>query len=283
MMTDTPLRLEPGLYVTATPIGNLGDITYRAVETLKAAELIVCEDTRQTAKLCAAYGIKTPLKPYHEHNAARARPGLIKKLQDGAAICLVSDAGTPLISDPGYKLVREARDAGVAVIPLPGASAVITALCAAGAPSDHFLFAGFAPSRAGARDKAFAAVAEIAATLVFYESGPRLCACLEAMAAVFGERRAVVARELTKLHEEFREGELSELAASYKDAPPKGEIVVLVFPPETKPVTVEALDDFLKDALETMSVKDAAAQAASILGAARKSAYARALKLKAEP
>ncbi len=279
-MTHTPLRLEPGLYVTATPIGNLGDITYRAVETLKAADLIVCEDTRQTAKLCAAYGIKTPLKAYHEHNAARTRPGIIKKLQDGAAMCLVSDAGTPLISDPGYKLVREAREAGVAVTPIPGASAVITALSAAGAPSDHFLFAGFAPSRAGARDKAFATVAEVAATLVFYETGPRLCACLEAMAKAFGERRAVVARELTKLHEEFREGELSELAAGYKDAPPKGEIVVLVFPPEPKPVTPEALDRFLKDALETMSVKDAAAQAASILGVARKSAYARALKLK---
>ncbi len=279
-MTDTPLHLEPGLYVTATPIGNLGDITYRAVETLKAADLIICEDTRHTAKLCAAYAIKTPLKPYHEHNAARVRPGIIKKLQDGAAMCLVSDAGTPLISDPGYKLVREARDAGVAVTPLPGASAAIAALSAAGAPSVHFLFAGFAPARTVARDKAFAAVAEVAATLVFYETGPRLCACLEAMAAAFGNRRAVVARELTKLYEDFREGHLSELATSYKDAPPKGEIVVLVFPPETKPVTAETLDRFLKDALETMSVKDAAAQAATVLGAARNSAYARALQLK---
>ncbi len=279
-MHDAPIELNPGLYVTATPIGNLGDITYRAVETLKAADLILCEDTRQTAKLCAAYGIGTSLKAYHEHNAARVRPGLIKKLQDGAAMCLVSDAGTPLISDPGYKLVREAREASVSVYPIPGPCAAIAALSAAGAPSDYFFFAGFPPSKSGARDKALAALADIDATLIFYETGARIAASLNAMAAAFGDRRAAIAREITKLHEEFRDGRLSELAERYEEAAPKGEIVVLVYPPEEKELSEAELDAFLTDALATMSVKDAAAEAANVLGAARNKAYSRALKLK---
>jgi len=279
-MNDAPIELNPGLYVTATPIGNLGDITYRAVETLKAADVILCEDTRQTAKLCATYGIGTSLKAYHEHNAARIRPSIIKKLQDGAAMCLVSDAGTPLISDPGYKLVREARKAGVAVYPVPGPSAAIAALSAAGAPSDYFFFAGFPPSKAGARDKTLAALADIDATLIFYETGGRLGASLKAMAAAFGDRRAVIARELTKLHEEFREGQLTDLAANYEAAAPKGEIVVLICPPGAKELSEGELDAFLKDALATMSVKDAAAEAANVLGAVRNKAYSRALKLK---
>ncbi len=274
------LALEPGLYVTATPIGNLGDITYRAVKTLKTADLILCEDTRQTAKLCAAYGVETRRAPYHDHNAARVRPGIIKKLQDGVAICLVSDAGTPLISDPGFKLVRDARDAGIAVFPIPGPAAAVAALSAAGAPSDQFFFAGFLPAKSGARDKALSAIAAINATLIFYETGPRLAASLAAMVAALGDRRAVIARELTKLHEEFLTEKMSALIARYETAPPKGEIVIIVFPPDKATATAAELDDFLKQALLDMSVKKAAAQAVADLGVARNEAYARALYLK---
>jgi 16S rRNA (cytidine1402-2'-O)-methyltransferase len=274
------IKPEPGLYVTATPIGNLADMTYRAVEILKGADLVLCEDTRQTAKLMSAYGIETARAPYHEHNAARVRPGIIKKLQEGAAIALVSDAGTPLISDPGYKLVREARDAGIAVYPVPGANAAIAALSAAGAPSDRFFFAGFPPSKSGARAKTFDGLAAVDATLVFYETAPRLAEALHAMAAAFGPRRAVVAREITKLHEEFREGTLADLAAAYEGAPTKGEIVILVFPPEAREAEPEDIDAFLADALWTMSVKEAAAAAADALSVPRKEAYARALAIK---
>ena len=279
-MVDTGITLEPGLYVTATPIGNLGDITYRAVEALKAADLILCEDTRQTAKLCAAYGVKTPRTAYHEHNAERVRPGIIKKLQEGAAICLVTDAGTPLISDPGYKLVREARNAGVHVSPLPGPSAFVAALSAAGAPSDQFLFAGFPSSKSGARDKLLNSLQETNATLIFYETGPRLVASLRAMAAAFGERQGAVARELTKIHESIREDSLSALADHYESAPAKGEIVVLVYPAAPVEAGEAEIDAFLGDALNDMSVKDAAAAAAKALGVSRSAAYARALRLK---
>lgn len=274
------MRPEPGLYVTATPIGNLADITYRAVEILKKADLILCEDTRQTAKLCSAYGVETPRAPYHDHNAAKVRPEIIKKLQDGAVICLVSDAGTPLISDPGYKLVRAARDEGIAVYPVPGASAALAALSAAGAPSDRFFFAGFLPAKQGARTKALEEFAHIDATLIFYETAPRLGAVLSAMTDAFGDRQAVVARELTKLHEEFREGPLSTLAAAYGDAPPKGEIVIVVFPPEEKAAEAGDVDAFLTSALAEMSVKEAAAAAAEAFSMPRKTAYARALQLK---
>ncbi len=282
-MTRKDLSLNPGLYVTATPIGNLGDITYRAVEALKAADLILCEDTRQTAKLCAAYGIDTPRARYHDHNAARARPGIIKKLQEGARLCLVSDAGTPLISDPGYKLVRAARDAGVSVFPLPGPAAAIAALSAAGAPSDQFFFAGFLPSKAGARDRALKSLASIQTTLIFYETAPRLAASLGAMAQALGARQASIARELTKLHEEFREGALHDLAAHYETAPAKGEIVIVVFPPQKRAASPDALDAFLKTALQTMPVKQAASAAAAELGVSRNEAYARALQLKERP
>ena len=274
------LAQEPGLYVTATPIGNLGDITYRAVEILKAADLILCEDTRQTAKLCAAYGIKTPRSPYHDHNAARVRPGIIKKLQDGAMICLVSDAGTPLISDPGFKLVRDARMGGIAVFPVPGPAAAIAALSAAGAPSDQFFFAGFLPAKAGARDKALSALTDIVATLIFYETAPRLTAALSSMTAILGDRRASVARELTKMHEEFRSGMLSELTAHYAVATPKGELVVVVFPPEKAIATTAELDAFLNSVLSKMTLKEAVAKAAAELGITRNQAYARALFLK---
>ncbi|MBI1364505.1 MAG: 16S rRNA (cytidine(1402)-2'-O)-methyltransferase [Alphaproteobacteria bacterium] len=277
------MALEPGLYVAATPIGNLKDVTFRVIETLKEADLILCEDTRQTAKLCAAYGIKTPRAPYHEHNAEKARPAILARLENGERVCLVSDAGTPLISDPGYKLVREARDRGVRVTPLPGASALIAALSASGAPTDRFLFLGFPPAKAGARRAFFEAAARIEATLVFYESAARLAESLAAMAQALGDRRAAVARELTKLHEEIAEDRLPALAARYAETPPKGEIVVVVHPPEpAAPAEAGDVEAFLRRALGEMSVKDAAAAAADALGVARKEAYAAALKVKEE-
>jgi 16S rRNA (cytidine1402-2'-O)-methyltransferase len=279
-MTSHAIRPEPGLYVTATPIGNLKDMTFRAVEIMKAADLILCEDTRQTAKLCAAYGIETRRAPYHDHNAAKVRPGILRQLNGGSVICLVSDAGTPLISDPGFKLVREARSEGIAVYPIPGASAAIAALSAAGAPSDQFYFAGFLPPKAGARSRALEGLKSVDATLVFYETPSRLAACLTEMAAVLGDRKAVIARELTKLHETFHEGALSGLAAGFETSPPKGEIVVIVHPPEVSAPDAAALDAFLEGSLQTMRVRDAAAAAAVTLGVARKDAYARALALK---
>ncbi len=277
------ISLKPGLYVTATPIGNLGDITYRAVETMKQADLILCEDTRQTAKLCAAYDIKTPRTAYQDHNAERVRPEILHRLRNGEAICLVSDAGTPLIADPGYKLVREAREDGIDVFPVPGPSAVIAALSASGAPSDRFTFGGFPPSKKSARKKFFEGFAHTPGALIFYETGKRLADSLAGMAAVLGDRDAVVARELTKIHETFRRGALTALAEEYSSAPPKGEIVVLVFPtPET--ATAEAdIDAFLENTLGEMSVKEAAAAAAETLNIPRRVAYERALLLRQDP
>ncbi|MEE2690177.1 MAG: 16S rRNA (cytidine(1402)-2'-O)-methyltransferase [Pseudomonadota bacterium] len=273
------MTLEPGLYVAATPIGNLGDVTFRVIEALKGADMILCEDTRQTAKLCAAYGIETRRAPYHEHNAEEVRPGIIARLAEGATICLVSDAGTPLISDPGYKLVREARDAGVKVIPLPGPSALIAALSAAGAPTDRFLFAGFPPAKAGARETFFKNLAGAPATLVFYEAPSRLAESLATMSSALGNRRACVAREITKLHEEFREGTLSDLALHYAEHSPKGEIVVITHPgaEASDDVDVEAM---LYEALKSMSLKDAATVVAGASGLPRKEIYALALSIK---
>ena len=282
MDADT-ISLKPGLYVTATPIGNLADITYRAVQVMKTADLILCEDTRQTAKLCAAYDIKTPRTAYQDHNAERVRPEILEKLQAGGAICLVSDAGTPLIADPGYKLVREARDAGVDVFPIPGASALIAALSASGAPSDRFTFGGFAPAKKGARSKFFESFADAPGTLVFYETGNRLSESLAAMAGALGERQAVIARELTKIHEEFLRDNLTDFARHFANEAPKGEIVVLVFPKPDKAATDEDIDAFLDDALAKMSVKEAARAAADALNIPRRVAYERALVKKSEP
>lgn len=276
------MTLQPGLYVAATPIGNLKDVTFRVIEALKGADRILCEDTRQTAKLCAAYGISTPRAAYNEHNAGRVQPEILDALAAGAAICLVADAGTPLISDPGYRLVRAARDAGVKVFPLPGPSAVIAALSASGAPAEKFFFAGFPPAKTEARLEFLKSLAAIDATLVFYEGPSRLRASLQSMAEAFGGRRAVVARELTKMFEEFDEGPLEALAEKYAAAAPKGELVVIVYPPEEKTAATSAeIDRFLNAALASMSVKDAAAAAADALGIARKTAYERALALKA--
>ncbi|NNE42291.1 MAG: 16S rRNA (cytidine(1402)-2'-O)-methyltransferase [Marinicaulis sp.] len=278
-MSNAPITLEPGLYVTATPIGNLGDITYRAVNIMKSADFILCEDTRQTGKLCSAYSIITPLEPYHDHNAAKVRPRIIERLSEGARVCLVSDAGTPLISDPGYKLVRAARDAGIAVIPAPGPSAIMAALSAAGAPTDQFYFAGFPPAKQTARKKFFAQLSDIPATLVFYETGRRLGDSLTDLLGAFGERRCTIARELTKLYEEFVEGGFAELASIYVESPPKGEIVLVVYPPGEKKFSQLEIDEFLATALKNSSVKDAANAAAQSLGIARKHAYQRALEL----
>ncbi|MEM9705501.1 MAG: 16S rRNA (cytidine(1402)-2'-O)-methyltransferase [Pseudomonadota bacterium] len=277
-------KLAPGLYVVATPIGNLMDMTYRAVSTLQAVDLILCEDTRQTAKLCANFNIATARRAYHDHNAVSVRPEIIERLQDGAAIALVSDAGTPLISDPGFKLVSEARAASVAVVPIPGASSVLAALSAAGAPTDQFFFAGFAPQKPGARSRFYKALSETSATAVVFETPPRLAASLRALAGHAPDRRVTVARELTKRFEEFVAGTPEELANRFEAEPTLGEIVLVIGPPsEAREMpSEETLRRFLVDALSTLSVKDAASAAAQALGVPRKQAYALAQSIKNE-
>ncbi len=272
--------LAPGLYIVATPIGNLGDITARARAVLAGASVIACEDTRVTGRLLGHFDISTRMLPYHDHNADRVRPGLIARAL-AEPVALVSDAGTPLISDPGYKLVAEARAAGVNVIAVPGPSAVIAALSIAGLPTDRFLFAGFLPAKAKAKADTIAELASVPATLAFYESGPRLAATLTALREGLGDRPAAVGRELTKRFEEMVTGSLSELAARWADAPPRGEIVVLVGPPLPAPAASEQdIDSALAEALATMRVKDAAVAVAARLGLAKSDVYARALQLK---
>ncbi len=274
--------LAPALYVVATPIGNLGDISIRALATLAAADVIACEDTRVSAVLLRHYGIQTPLIAYHDHNAARQRPRLLADLAAGKAIALVSDAGTPLISDPGYKLVNEARAAGHAVVPLPGASALLAGLVASGLPTDAFLFAGFLPPKSSARRTRLAELAAIPATLVFYETGPRLAAALADMAAVLsGARQAAVARELTKTFETVRGDRLGALAEAYAaEDPPRGEIVVLVGPPLTEAPSVADADRLLAELLKDNPLSQAVAEAASLTGLKRRDLYQRALTLK---
>jgi 16S rRNA (cytidine1402-2'-O)-methyltransferase len=270
----------PGLYLVATPIGNLGDVTLRALELLAGADVIACEDTRVTRKLTERYGITTPLTPYHEHNAAEARPKLLARLADGQAVALVSDAGTPLISDPGYKLVRAACEAGHAVTALPGASAVLTALSVAGLPTDHFFFEGFLPPRQGARQKRIAALANVPATLVLFESGPRIAAALADLAATLGERAAAICRELTKLHEEVKRSDLVALAHEYsKGAETRGEFVIVVAPPPDGGELADNIDDLLRQALTRVSVKDAVGEVALATGRPRREVYQRALVL----
>jgi 16S rRNA (cytidine1402-2'-O)-methyltransferase len=276
-------RLSPGLHIVATPIGNARDISLRALEALAGCDLILAEDTRVTSKLLAIHGIQKRLAPYNDHNAADARPRILEKLQGGAAIVLVSDAGTPLVSDPGFKLVREVLAAGVAVQALPGASAALTALALAGLPTDRFLFAGFLSSKAGERARALEELKTVRASLIFFESGPRLADSLAAMAQVLGNRDAAVARELTKMHEEVRRGPLAELAAHYADAgPPRGEITLVIGPPAEVAPDNAAIDVALKAALPFMPVKVAAEMIAGLTGAPRKSVYDRALELKDE-
>ncbi len=278
-MLDAP-AIESGLYIVATPIGNLRDITLRALEVLTAANVIACEDTRVTRKLTEHYGIATPLTPYHEHNAEEARPKLLARLADGDVIALVSDAGTPLISDPGYKLVRAACEAGHTVSALPGASAVLAALNVAALPTDRFFFEGFLPPKQTARQKRIAALANIPATLVLFESGPRIADTLADLAAQFGERQAAICRELTKLHEEVRRGALAQLARDYASGgETRGEFVVVVAPPAEDAPRADDLDALLRRALTRVSVKDAVGEVALATGLPRREVYQRALDL----
>ena len=273
--------LHPGLHVVATPIGNAADISVRALDVLAGVDVVACEDTRVTGKLLAMHGLKVRLTPYHEHNARRARPALLARLARGEAVALVSDAGTPLVSDPGYRLVRAALDEGHPVTTVPGPSAPIAALTVSGLPPDRFFFAGFLPPRSAARRRELAALADVPATLVFLESPRRLAASLADMAAVLGPRAAAVARELTKRFEEVRRGALDDLARGYgAEGAPKGEVVVVVGPPGDAPAEDDAaVDERLRGALEEMSVRDAAAFVAAATGRARRQVYARALAL----
>jgi 16S rRNA (cytidine1402-2'-O)-methyltransferase len=272
--------LPPGLYIVATPIGNLSDLSPRAAELLARADLIAVEDSRVTAKLLRHIGVKRPMLPYHDHNAERVRPQLLDRMREGA-VALVSDAGTPLISDPGYKLVRDARAAGIAVTTIPGPSAAVAALTLAGLPTDRFLFLGFLPAKSGAKATAIAEVAAVRATLVLYESGPRLAATLEALRQGLGDRDAAVAREISKRFEETVTGTLAELATRYAEAPPKGEIVVVVAPPgEAAATGDEEVDEALSEAMARLSPSRAAAEVAERLGVPKRRAYERALKLK---
>ena len=272
--------LAPGLHIVATPIGNLGDLSPRAAETLRNADLILVEDTRVTAKLLAHIGAKVRMLRYDDHSDEQQRNAIVARL-GAEAIALVSDAGTPLISDPGYKLVRAARSAGHAVHTVPGPSAAIAALTLAGLPTDRFLFLGFLPAKPGARASAIREIADVRATLVIYESGPRLGATLLALEAGLGSRDGAVVREITKLHEESVAGSLSELTGRYAnaDAPPKGEMVIVVAPPmAAEPASNEVIDKLLDDALARLSPSRAAAEVAEQLGIPRKRAYDRALE-----
>ncbi|MBI3275130.1 MAG: 16S rRNA (cytidine(1402)-2'-O)-methyltransferase [Methylocystis sp.] len=277
-------KIAPGLYLVATPIGNLKDVSFRALGTLAAADAVIAEDTRVTKTLLAHYGIATPLVAYHEHNARVMRPHLIARLETGAALALVADAGTPLVSDPGYKLVAEALERGVKITSVPGPSAVLAALVVAGLPTDRFFFEGFLPHRSVQRRARLAELAKIPGTLVFFESPRRLAASLADCLAVLGPREAAIARELTKLYEAVRRGTLAELAAALaREEPPKGEIVVIVAPPgaEAAELNEAALDAKIEEALTTHSVKDAAGVVAATTGQPRRQVYARALQLTA--
>ena len=277
-----PNLLTPGLYLVATPIGNLRDITLRALDVLGGADVVLAEDTRVSGKLMAAYGLSVKLERYDEHAAARARPKILQRLAQGATIALISDAGTPLVSDPGWRLVREALAQGSAVVPVPGPSATLAALSVAGLPTDRFMFCGFPPPKTGARKAMFAELAPVKSTLIFFEGGSRLAASLTDMAAVFGERDAAVARELTKLHETVIRGPLSALAVNPAFTTPKGEIVILVGPGEDRAATPEDARAALAEALTRVSPADAASEVARALGLPRRELYAQALALQRE-
>jgi 16S rRNA (cytidine1402-2'-O)-methyltransferase len=280
-LSDKPL--ESGLYVVSTPIGNLRDVTLRALDVLAQADLVLAEDTRVTAKLLNAYGLKARLERYDEHAAEAVRPRVLQALAGGARVALVSDAGTPLISDPGYRLAKAAAEQGCAVYPIPGASALLAALAGAGLPTDRFLFAGFPPPRSAGRRALFEELNGVRATRVFYEGGSRVADSLADMAAVFGGGRpACVARELTKLHETFLRASLAELAADPRLADPKGEIVILVGPGEAATASAEDADAALGEALTRMGPADAASEVSKALGLKRRDLYRRALELKGE-
>lgn len=272
--------LAAGLYLVATPIGNLGDITLRALAVLARVDAIYCEDTRHSRTLTAHFGISAPLRPYHEHNAEAQRPRVLAELAAGKAVALISDAGTPLISDPGWKLVDEAIAAGHPVTAIPGASALLTGLVAAGLPTDAFFFAGFLPAREAARRTRIGELAAVPATLVFYEAPSRIAETLADLAAVLGPRRAAVARELTKLHEEIVRAPLDELARVFAEAEPRGEITILVARPAAETVSDAAIVERLAALLPGTSVRDAAKAVADALGVAKARVYDLALGLK---
>ncbi|MET4801944.1 16S rRNA (cytidine(1402)-2'-O)-methyltransferase [Bradyrhizobium sp. LB11.1] len=270
-----------GLYLVATPIGNLGDITLRALQTLAGVDVIACEDTRITRRLTERYDISAQLKQYHEHNAEAARPKILEALAAGGSVALVSDAGTPLISDPGFKLVREVCAAGHAVYALPGPSSVLAALSVAALPTDRFFFEGFLPSKSAARRSRLAELARIDATLVMFDSGNRVQDTLAELAEIMGNREAAICRELTKLHEEISRAKLYELAREADTLETRGEFVLVIAPPaaDADVLTSDALDDLLREQLATHSVKDAVAHAVALSGRPRREVYARALEL----
>jgi len=273
-----PKPLDPGLYIVATPIGNLGDITLRAIDVLRGASVIACEDTRVTGKLLKACDVDTRMQRYDDHASPTVRAKLVEAAL-AQPVALVSDAGTPLVSDPGYRLVREAREAGVSITTIPGACAAVAGLTLSGLPNDRFLFAGFLPVKDKARRDVMDDLGEIEATLIFYETGPRLERSLKAIAEIWPDREIAVARELTKLHEECRTGKAGELAQHYAAHPPKGEIVLLVGPPVERSLKADP-DELLKSALEEMSVSKAAGTVAKATGLDRQTLYARAVELK---
>jgi 16S rRNA (cytidine1402-2'-O)-methyltransferase len=269
-----------GLTIIATPIGNAGDIGLRALDILKSADAILCEDTRVSMKLLTRHGIRRPLIAYHEHNAERMRPKILERLRAGEKLALISDAGTPLVSDPGYKLVQAVIAEGLAMTAVPGPSAALAALVLSGLPPDRFFFAGFLPARSGQRRDDLQSLAAIPSTLIVYEAANRLPETLADMSAVLGNRPAAVARELTKLFEEVRRGDLADLAGHYAKAPAKGEVVIVIGPPpEGEAPGKEAIEQALKQALATLSLRDAVDQVAEFTGAPRREVYRRALGL----
>ncbi len=274
-------ELAPGLYVVATPIGHARDISLRALDVLKGCDAIIAEDTRVTSKLLSIHGISKPLSAYNDHNAARERPKLLARLHQGARLAQLSDAGTPLVSDPGFKLVRAALAEDLPVHAIPGASAPLTALVLAGLPTDRFLFAGFLPAKSGERRSMLEELKPLRASLVFFESAQRLAASLADLAAVLGPRAAAVGRELTKRHEEMRRGSLPDLAAHYAEAgPPRGEVTLVIGPPEVEGPDLSRADPLLEQALAFMPVRAAADLVAEALNLPRRAVYARALALK---
>jgi len=279
-VSEKSKKIQPGLYIVSTPIGNLGDMTHRAQAVLARADIIACEDTRVTGKLLAHFDIATPAVAYHDHNEQKILPQLLDRLERGEMVALVSDAGTPLISDPGYRLVKEARDKGYLVSSIPGASAILAALASAGLPTDRFMFAGFLPNKTVARQKTLSDLAAIKATLVFYESPKRLKDSLKDISEVLGDREVAICRELTKLFEEVRRGSLVDLAAHYAAAgAPRGEVVIVIGPPAETEVRADQLDEALSKALAVLSLKEAVASVTYTTGLKRKQVYARALEL----
>ena len=272
-------KITPGLYIVATPIGHLRDITLRALDVLSAADIVLAEDTRHTQKLLSHYNIPAQLMSYYDHNAAARIPGILKALDDGKTIAQVSDAGTPLVSDPGYKLVRAALDAGHSVVPVPGASSVLAALMAAGLPSDMFTFAGFLPPKSGARKTSLETLKDIPGTLILFETGRRIAGALEDIKAILGDRPAVLARELTKTYEEFRRGSVSALAASVTSDPPKGELVLMLGAGTERQWDAAEIDAALRERVEALGVKRASAEVAQMSGWAKRDVYQRALAL----